>query len=66
MFDKVEAEYARYEQAWRDHVDRVNSERFGGGMFPARFTERDKQAFIQTLALIEMKVRAEDVVIGRE
>lgn len=50
---KPSDKYAEYERAWRDHCERINSERFGAGMFPARFSSRDKADFIQTLALID-------------
>jgi len=43
----------KYAEAWRQYVDRVNCDRFCGGGFPARFTEKDKQEFIRTLALID-------------
>lgn len=45
--------YAEYERAWRRHVERVNGDRFLAGMFPARFTQKDKQEFIRTLVVIE-------------
>lgn len=45
--------YAAYEQAWEAHKARVNGHRFLAGGCQARFSERDKQEFIRTLALID-------------
>jgi hypothetical protein len=47
--------YAEYERAWHAHVDAVNAHRFAGGGFPARFSEKEKQEFIRTLALIDSR-----------
>lgn len=57
---EIQERYAKYESLWRDHVESARGHAFLGGACYPRFTERDKQEFIRTVATIDQQDRPAD------
>lgn len=60
--DDLLAKYARYEAAWLSHRQSLDAAYYGQGLTPPRWPERMKQAFIQTMILIDGVDAATDAV----